>query len=126
MEAIERRSRSVSRVCGYVGKGSVTYTCETQPRVQCRANYICIGGGPIRGGSLGWSVYGFAVEAPDSANLAGWSNWQVTGNISFAGFQAPWAGGVTVSPGIGAGAGIALIKCNTYNLSCTDGSCTKQ
>jgi hypothetical protein len=22
---------------GYVGKGSVTYTCETQPRVQCRA-----------------------------------------------------------------------------------------
>jgi RHS repeat-associated protein len=111
---------------GYLGKGSVTYTCEKQPQIKCTANYVCVGAGPILSGSLGWSVYGYAVDAPDSQDLAGWSNWQVTGNIGPVGLQAPWGGGLTVSPGVGAGAGVAFIKCNVYNLHCTSGSCTAQ
>jgi RHS repeat-associated protein len=111
---------------GYLGKGSVTYTCEKQPQIKCTANYVCVGAGPILSGSLGWSVYGYAVDAPDSQDLAGWSHWQVTGNIGLVGFQAPWGGGLTVSPGVGAGAGVAFIKCNVYNLHCTSGSCTAQ
>jgi RHS repeat-associated protein len=38
---------------GYLGKGSVTYTCEKQPHIKCTANYVCVGGGPILSGSVG-------------------------------------------------------------------------
>jgi RHS repeat-associated protein len=107
---------------GFFGNGSVTYTCEKQPQIKCTANYVCVGGGPILGGSFGWSVYGFVTGAPDSSALSGWSNWQVTGSIGPVDLQSPWDGpGISVSPGVGAGAGIAFIKCNVYNLHCTSG-----
>jgi RHS repeat-associated protein len=111
---------------GYFGKGNVTYTCEKQPYIKCTANYVCIGGGPILGGDLGWSVYGYAVNAPDSQDLAGWSPWTVSGSIGPVGLQAPWGGGISVAPGVGAGAGVAFIKCNVYNLRCTNGNCAVQ
>ena len=110
---------------GYVSKGAVSYTCQSRPDVKCRGQVVCIGGGPILGGGIGWNVYGYATGAPDSGDLAGWSGWQATGGIGPVGFQAPWGGGLSVAPGVSAGAGLAFVRCNTYHLQCTSPGCHK-
>jgi len=99
----------------------VNYTCSTDPSVKCSANVWCVGGGAILGGGIGWNVYGYATGAPNSSNLAGWSGWQAVGNVGLIGLQAPSGGGVSISPGISGGAGLAAIKCYTYQMTCTSG-----
>jgi RHS repeat-associated protein len=106
---------------GYLSKGRVNYTCRSNPSIKCSANVWCVGGGAILGGGVGWNVYGYAVGATDSSNLAGWSGWQVVGSIGAIGLQAPSGGGVSISPGLSGGAGLARIRCYTYQMTCTSG-----
>jgi hypothetical protein len=106
----------------YATKGRVNYSCKTHPQTKCTANFTCFGGGVISGIGVGWNLYGYVVNAPDSSALAGWFEGQVLLNIGPFGLQAPPGGGVSVSAGVSIGAGFAVLSCKTYNLRCT-GDC---
>ena len=108
---------------GYFGKGRSTYTCRTNPSVKCSASFVCIGGGAIAGAGLGWDLYGFLVGAANSSDLTGWSGWQAVGNIGPVNLQAPPGGGISTNAGLSVGAGVAAIKCYTYAMICSSGTC---
>jgi RHS repeat-associated protein len=109
---------------GYISTGRVNYTCRTNTSTKCSGNVTCIGGGVIAGAGIAWNLYGYAVGAPNTKDLEGWSGWQVAGSLGPFGVQAPEGGGVSVSAGISLGAGFAAIKCYTRALRCTSG-CSK-
>jgi RHS repeat-associated protein len=104
---------------GYASVGRINYICRSRPNTKCSATQVCIGGGPIFGGGLVWSLYGRQYTA-DSSSFSGWSGWNVTGSFGpIAGTaNIPGPGG-NWSAGLSLGVGLGLIRCINIGLECT-------
>jgi hypothetical protein len=110
---------------GYFSFGRVVFKCKSTPGTTCSGNVWCIGGGPIIGGGLSFTLKGDVYGVPDSGGLEGWSGWQVTSSAGPLGGQLGGSDGGSVGLGPSLGAGVAAIKCHTNQLSCQCKDCEK-
>jgi RHS repeat-associated protein len=104
----------------FVGAGRQNLTCRTNKRLKCRTSQICVGGGPILGGGVGFNVSGTVYGAESCSALGNsWSDTQFSANFGPFGTQTPIGdpgGNVSVGPGFKGGA--ALITCYTIIWGC--------
>ncbi|MET3139509.1 RHS repeat-associated protein [Undibacterium sp. GrIS 1.2] len=107
-----------AQVGGYISVSNVNVTCKSKPELKCKAKQFCVGGGPGLGAGAGGTIGGGINGASDSGDLSGWSNWQwyVAGG--------PWSAqgngdGGSSSISKSWGAGVAAIRCITYQVKCT-------
>lgn len=102
------------------------FTCKSNPKLRCKANMICLGGGLIAGIGAGADLFGEVGGIPDTSYFDLWTNsftWSVgpvSGNASTDGgspFDGTNGGGsVSVMKSIGGGAG--LVACTAYHVRC--------
>jgi RHS repeat-associated protein len=102
---------------GYFSGGDVSLSCKTDPGVKCTAKQVCIGGGPAAGIGVGGSFGGKVNGAERCGQLQGWSGWMVSISGGPLSVQVGGAGDST-GGNLGWGAGLAGIRCKTYNLKC--------
>ena len=100
----------------YFSVGPVSYTCRSNG-TKCSGEQVCIGGGPIAGVGLSFVLSGTVYDAPDSGNLSGWSDTQLTASVPIFSGQSPGPGG-NIGAGPGIGFGLGLITCYTKGLKC--------
>jgi RHS repeat-associated protein len=104
-------------VGGYFSFGRAVFTCKSSQGVSCSGYVWCIGGGPILGAGLSFTLKGDVQGVSDSNGLEGWSGWQVTSSVGPVSSQGGSDGG-SVGAGPSLGAGVATIKCHTNQLRC--------
>jgi hypothetical protein len=109
---------------GFFSVTNVSVSCRSNRSIRCTYRQVCIGGGPIAGGGLGWSLGGVITGAPDSRDLSGWGGLQGTIAVGpFSGQAGRKEGGTGVGVSIGYAMGGALIRCHADLLRCECTAC---
>ncbi|MGH7603210.1 MAG: RHS repeat-associated core domain-containing protein [Gemmatimonadaceae bacterium] len=101
----------------YVSGSNINLICRSNKNLKCSGKQFCIGGGPIFGGGIGWSLGGRVSGANDSTNLSGWGSF---GGVVSGGAVSVQANSSSVqsSAGVSWKGGGALVRCVTYQMKC--------
>ena len=104
----------------FVGGGKQNLVCRSNKRLKCKTSQICIGGGAIVGGGVGWNVAGTVYGTESCSGLGNsWSDTQLSFNFGPFGFQTPIGDpGGNASVGAGYKGGVAAITCYTIIWGC--------
>jgi len=106
-------------VGGYGSGGTVNLSCRSNKSLKCKAQQVCIGGGPMVGGGVGWALGGVSTGANDSNDLRGWGQFQLAiGAGPLSGQGGPDGGQTGIGLNLGWRLGAALIRCYTTYLEC--------
>ena len=104
---------------GVFSAQNVNYSCKSKPWITAKGKQVCIGGGAIATVGIGWTIGGAAGGANSCQALSGWGGW----NVMIAGgpVSATFGkGGGNTSVGPGLGAGVAAVRCITYQVKCSN------
>lgn len=111
---------------GFTQVANINVKCRAKPTLKCKAKQFCIGGGPMVGVGVSWSLGGVVMGTPDSGGLGGWGGWNVAIGSGPIGGQVGVSGDgaqTSVGPNLGLKFGAAAMRCFTYALKCTDDGC---
>ena len=115
---------------GFLGGGiavsnNAIFTCNSNRDIQCMANVICIGGGPILAAGIGADITGDVYGAVQPTAMTQWSNawYGAAGPFSAV---SPTKGSGSIIPVPGGtfsfskswGGGFAYVACTAYHMKC--------
>jgi hypothetical protein len=106
----------------FVGGGAqfskaAIFTCRSNPAVQCKANVVCVGGGPMLSGGIGADLFGDVSGVDDSNSFNDWTS-AILGSGGPLSVTGSFSGGGTVSLMKSFGAGLAYVSCRAYYVRC--------